>query len=196
MELHRNIPCCIFFSEECEDVPLETAAFVECKRAAFHASGKDILGFFIGGRGVNAALQAVIRKQAAAFPDKEIQAGTECFFQIRQTADGIAPGLSQRVQVLRIILFPYQIGLVGTEGRQYLYGKIFFPEQTMVMQILTRIIGGAQYLDILLFQQVPDRKVRRGQFGVAGIPDFFVSFSRKRGGDVKVPLQLQVGPVV
>ena len=71
MELHCNIPCCIFFSEECEDVPLETAAFAECKRAAFHASGKDILCFFIGGRGVNASLQAVIRKQAAAFPDKE-----------------------------------------------------------------------------------------------------------------------------
>lgn len=138
----------------------------------------------------------MIRKQAAAFPDEEIQTGTECFFQIRQTADGIAPGLSQRVQVLRIILFSYQIGLVGTEGRQYLYGKAFFPEQTVVMQILTGVIGGAQYLDILFFQQVPDGKSRGGQFGVAGIPDFFVSFRRKRGGDVKVPLQLQVGPVV
>ena len=72
MELHRNIPCGVFFSQEREDVPLETAAFVECKRTAFHASGKDILCFFIGGRGVNAALQAVIRKQAAALDRKSV----------------------------------------------------------------------------------------------------------------------------
>ena len=77
VKLHGYISGGILFSQEGEDISLETAAVIRGERRTRHPPFENFLCFLISGRGEERALQAVVGKQAAAFPDKIIQAGNE-----------------------------------------------------------------------------------------------------------------------
>ena len=66
----------------------------------------------------------------------------------------------------------------------------------MAVQIICRIVGGAQMRHMLVQNQIAHGKLLRLQFCIRLIPDLLRCCAGERCRDAEIPLQLQMCPVV
>ena len=86
--------------------------------------------------------------------------------------------------------------LVGPEGGEHGGGMPLLGEGAVILEIVHGVVGGADDLDVHLFQEALGGESGCGELGVGLLPDAEGIRAAEQLGDAEVALQFEVGPVV
>ena len=196
MNLHDDVVFYIFSSQHHKQSGAEAVLLSLGEGLTGQTLFQDPVSFFRGGGDADDFAQTMVRSLAAIFC-KEVNPAAQCFRQGFKAVNGQAGSFAQLGHVVgKIGLFNSQCPVRPEGGINLDCAGGISLDLLMVTQVIGGIVGGADNGYVGAFDDATDGHIRLPNAFVAGFPDL-ISSSRGEGSiHIKIPFQLQMGPVI